>query len=151
MLEPEIPQPHPSACGKCVKSISERHKQIKCDICALYFHQKCSLKTIDFDSLIDSNIGWLCLPCRSEIFAFSTENYDDFTEFFFDNTPLLPMKSKCVFCKSKMKKNCPYNYCNYCSNYFHLKCSETSKKGLPSSPDMGMSKMLTRMHALLLH
>ena len=131
---PEPPRPHD--CGKCSKFVCERNRKIKCDECTNFFHVKCSIKTSEYNDLIEKNIGWMCLSCRNEIFPFTSietnqEIIDIFSENLFKNMPLITKKSKCGFCASKMKKGFPYAYCYCCSKSFHLKCTDTSKRDFP--------------------
>ena len=121
--------PSPTHCGNCVKFIAERNRNIKCDLCSKFYHVKCSISTNDFRTLIAKNIGWICLPCRNEIFPFTSLFNDDLVHFNTDNPnfPTPPINMKCGSCPRKIKRNCPYAFCKKCSNYFHLKCSDLPK------------------------
>ena len=65
-------------CGSCCKLISSKQKHIKCNICYLNFHIKCSKIDIkSFENMEKRNDEILCLKCRDELLPFS-HSIDDY-------------------------------------------------------------------------
>ena len=49
-------------------------------------------------------------------------------------------KNKCGHCARRVKQNVSYVHCNYCSNFFHLKCQNVTKKDFPLASNWHCNK-----------
>ena len=72
---------HP--CGICKKAVAVNHRAIQCDNCDSWIHIKCQhLDANDYRKFQnDTNLDFLCLPCRSDIVPFTTLNDNQFDIF----------------------------------------------------------------------
>ena len=128
---PFLALPH-NECGKCYRIVAERYRDVKCDVCCHFFHRKCSVKLAEFQTLSINNIGWTCGSCREAIFPFqNVESPLEFCQLFYDDPfkdMTLNVNKKCGNCCKRIKRNFPATFCHDCSNYFHIKCSDSPNK-----------------------
>jgi len=131
--------PNPNECGKCLRSVALRYQDITCDLCHKFFHRKCSLKLADYQNLVNLNVGWICGACRNDTFPFhNVEAALEFKQLFIDdpfNGLALEANKKCGNCNKRIKRSFPATFCSGCSNYFHIKCSYTTKSDFPLADD----------------
>ena len=72
-------------CGLCSKSI---RKNIKCELCAKYFHVKCAkISTKDYLALTASLTNWSCLDCRKVMFPLIDVTNEEFESAFAESCP----------------------------------------------------------------
>ena len=138
MVTPTLTTPTPNSpiiprCKECDNKMRLPHCKIQCEICLSFFHSKCSIKTKDYQILTNSNIGWMCNFCRSNIFPLhnveTREEFEDaLNDNIYDKLTTMNKKMKCNGCNAKIKKNFPALFCKSCNMPFHIKCSKSSNK-----------------------
>ena len=136
---PSPPSPPNPQCGKCSRSVALRYQDITCDLCHKFFHMKCSLRLVDYTNLVNLNVGWICDACRCDTFPFhNVEAALEFKQLLIDDPYkglVLDANKKCFDCNKRIKRSFPATFCSGCSNYFHIKCSYTTKSDFPLASD----------------
>ena len=124
-------------CSHCNHYISARPILITCSECNSHFHVKCAgIATRNFS--ISNAHGWLCHACNFSIFPMASLSDEDvINEFslYAAQSSAPRKKTKCGSCKKGFAINNPFAFCNNCSNFYHLKCSDLKKQNFPLKSD----------------
>ena len=109
-------------CAVCSKNVK---RNIKCDVCAKFFHVKCAkISTKDF--VLSTN--WSCFECRRGVFPLIDVTDEEFASAFSEKpSNRIPLKNtKCGGCAKRIKKNREgiYASCHTCFNFFHKQCAK---------------------------
>ena len=60
-------------CRICARNAHDKDKAVRCDLCELWIHTKCSnLNYLDYRYLQNYDESWCCIECCSRIFSFNS-------------------------------------------------------------------------------
>ena len=68
------PNPGPQwkyLCGVCSKPVKSNQKGILCDYCDRWYHSKCCLSDLLYDTMANSSCLWMCCDCGLPSFSSS--------------------------------------------------------------------------------
>ena len=122
-------------CGLCPHFVSSRVTKIKCNHCHTCFHAKCAkISSAQYLDLKTRGVDWLCDQCHQTVFPLANLDDNELSDFFINNKTIVSIptkKTKCDSCTRKIRKNAPFAFCNTCSKFNHLKCSNLTGRNLP--------------------
>ena len=135
-------------CGKCNKFIPSRIRIINCESYKKFFHVKCcDLNHKTFDSFIQTNEQWYCTNCTNCNLISTDSNVlhnVNLSEHSIVkpvhthvNTQLSTRNTKCGKCEKNMPDYLKIVNCGTCKNFFHIKCSGTSKRVFLRKQELG--------------
>ena len=96
-------------CKTCTKYCRVNQKSIKCDICSVYMHFKCTTLTdIQYNRIKETNEVYYCTQCIKEILPFGeSPDTQELLPLVFDNSDSCTL---CVECNSECTE------CDVCSD-----------------------------------